>query len=117
MGYGLNYCEKFKLAQWKLSTQGQSWMLDTMKCLQHALIPEGTGGVGAVETCNELRDKAFDSHARCYLENGLCALPLSDWETIVGIVSLKTMFSSWKAVKETLEAAKECLEFYRFVVA
>jgi len=116
IGYGLKYCEKFKLAHSTLSTQGQSWMMNTMKCLQYALVIEGTGGVGAVKTCNQLKNKAFDSHARCYLENGLCNLPPSDWKAIVDIVSLKTMFSSWKAMKETLEAAKGCLGFYSFLL-
>jgi len=90
-------------------------MMNTMKCLQDTLIPEGTEGVGGVKTCNELRDKAFNSHAGCYLDNGLCTLPPSDWKAIVDIVSLKTMFSSWEAVKQTLEAAKGCLEFYIFL--
>ena len=110
IGYGLKYSEKFKVEHSKLSTQGQAWMMNTMKCLQDTLIPEGTGGVDAVKTCNELRDKAFDSHARCYLENGLCALSPSDWLAVVDIVSLKMMFSGWEALKETLEAADGCLD-------
>ncbi|KAF8798542.1 hypothetical protein BYT27DRAFT_7053379, partial [Phlegmacium glaucopus] len=63
-------------------------------------------------TCDDLRDKAYNFHAGCYLANGLCALPLSNWIAIVDIVSLGTMFSSWQAVKETLSAAKGCLASY-----
>ena len=91
-------------------------MLNTMKCLQDALIPEATGAVGAVQTCEELNDKAFNSHAPCYLENGLCALPPSNWEVIVKVVGFETLFSSWEAAKETLEAASGCSAFYAFLV-
>lgn len=91
-------------------------MLDTMKCLQDTLIPEATGEVGAVRTCEELNTKAFNSHASCYLKNGLCALSPSDWVVIVDTVSFQTLFSSWDAVKETLEAAAGCSAFYAFVV-
>lgn len=87
-------------------------MLNTMKCLQDTLIPEATGDADAVKTCDELKDKAFNSHAPCYLKNGLCSLPPSDWEVIVSIVGLQTLFSSWDAEKATLEAAGGCLEFF-----
>ena len=61
-------------------------MLNIMKCLQDALIPEAAGAVGAVQTCEELNNEAFNFHAPCYLKNGLCALPPSDWEVIVSVV-------------------------------
>jgi len=116
IGYGLKYCDKSQARLSEFSEQGQTWVLNTMKCLQDTLIPEATGEVGAVKTCEELNTKAFNSHAPCYLKNGLCALPPSDWVVIVDIVSFQTLFSSWEAVKETLEAAAGCSAFYASVV-
>ena len=116
IGYGLKYCEKFKAAQPTFSSQGQVWLTNTRKCLQDAFIPEATGGVGAVKTCNELMDKDFNIHPGCYLDNGICSLPPSDWLAIVDIVSLKTIFSSWGAMKAVLETGAGCLDFYSFLV-
>ncbi|KDQ53707.1 hypothetical protein JAAARDRAFT_421260 [Jaapia argillacea MUCL 33604] len=89
-------------------------MLNTMHCLQTALVPEATGAVNM--TCDQLKDTAFDTHAGCYLKNGLCKLPPSDWIAIVEIVNFETLFQSWDAFKETVEAAAGCMEFYTFLL-
>ncbi|KZT21859.1 hypothetical protein NEOLEDRAFT_1138874 [Neolentinus lepideus HHB14362 ss-1] len=112
LGYGLKYCTKFSQERSKLSTAGQTWMLNTMHCLQTALIPEATGEVQM--TCQELEETAFETHAGCYIGSGLCKLSPEDWVTIVGIVGVKTLVGSWDAVKETLEAAGDCAEFIVF---
>ena len=89
-------------------------MLDTMQCLQKALVSEATGTVNT--TCQKLAEKAFASHPRCYLSSGLCKLPVSDWLEIVKVVQLKTLFQNWDAFKGTVEAAEGCLEFYAFLL-
>lgn len=120
LGYGKKYCNKFNAARDKFSQKGQAWMLDTMECLQLVLVPEATRpeevGTQGRSPCDELRKKAFDSHAECYVQNGLCTLSVKDWTEIVEVVDLKTLFGSWEALKEVLEAAAGCLEFYAFLL-
>jgi len=120
LGYGKKYCNKFNAAKGRFSNQGQTWMLDTMECLQLALVPDAVGPQEVEEhggsPCDVLRRKAFDSHARCYIESGVCALGLEDWMQIVEIVDLKTLFGSWEALKEALEAATGCLKMYVFLL-
>lgn len=119
LGYGKKYCNKFNAAKGRFSNQGQTWMLDTMECLQLALVPEAIGSQEVEEQdgspCEVLRRKAFDSHARCYVESGVCTLGLKDWTQIVEVVELKTLFGSWEALKEALETATGCLELYTFL--
>ncbi|RDB27688.1 hypothetical protein Hypma_003254 [Hypsizygus marmoreus] len=113
IGYGEHFCEKFGAQRGELSERGQSWMLNTMHCLQTQLVPEATGATVGV-TCDSLEKKAFESHAGCYVKNGLCTLPLTDWLAIVHIVGLKTLFESKEAFLATLEAEKGCLKAYLF---
>ncbi|EDR13584.1 uncharacterized protein LACBIDRAFT_308677 [Laccaria bicolor S238N-H82] len=77
-----------------------------MHCLQAALVPEATGE--GETTCNALADKAFATHATCYVNNGLCELFPTDWVEIVTIVGW-TLFESWDATsKSSFQAAGDC---------
>ncbi|KAL1694174.1 hypothetical protein GGG16DRAFT_110525 [Schizophyllum commune] len=114
VGYGYKYCTQFSVEREKLSEKGQTWMVDTMQCLQRTLVPEATGVSNT--TCEQLEDKAFDSHSVCYTQAGLCTLPPTDWLAIVSIVHLPTLFQSWDAFKETLQAGADCLGFYAFLI-
>jgi hypothetical protein len=89
-------------------------MLNTMHCLQTTLVPDA---IGTATTCQALRDQAFASHARCYVDNGLCSLGIHDWSAILEIVDIRTLFESWDAFKATLEAGMECAEFLAFMIA
>ncbi|KAH9479093.1 hypothetical protein JR316_0007672 [Psilocybe cubensis] len=134
LGYGEKYCEKFVAGQDKLSPAGQKWMMDTMQCLQRVLVPDATEseadnrkpgeldhsdtksarestdtGSNNNKRCDALKQKAFDSHSECYLANGLCSLSGRDWVEIVEIIGIKTLFDSWAAIKETIEAAEGCI--------
>ncbi|KIM39491.1 hypothetical protein M413DRAFT_192033 [Hebeloma cylindrosporum] len=118
LGYGKKFCNKFNAAKDKFSEKGQKWMLDTMECLQRALVPEATEPIGTEvkggSLCDKLRSKAFDSHAECYIQSGVCTLAVKDWLEIIEIIDLKTLFGSWEALKEALQAATGCLELYLF---
>jgi hypothetical protein len=109
LGYGQLYCQKFvSAAKPHLSAAGQTWMSNTMLCLQKALVPEATGAPNAVNGCDALKDKAFGTHAKCYVDNGLCFLPPTDWLVILRTLGFKTMFASLDAVKATFGASGEC---------
>lgn len=105
IAYGQHYCEAFMAAGSKFSLQGQEWLTHTMHCLQTALVPEATGEDEI--TCNALADKAFGTHATCYVSNGLCGLLPTDWAEIVAIVGW-TLFKNLDATGSTFQAAGDC---------
>ena len=88
-------------------------MINTMHCLQMALVPDA---IGPETTCQALEDQAFGTHAGCYVDNGMCTLGVNDWSAILQIVDIRTLFQSWDAFEATIETAVECVEFYTFMV-
>ncbi|KAJ6497527.1 hypothetical protein C8R45DRAFT_130033 [Mycena sanguinolenta] len=116
LGYGEKYCTRFQSHRTTLSARGQTWMLATMHCLQEALVPDAIGAPNATMSCAALEDKAFATHANCYVSSGVCKLPLADWHAILEIVDVKTLVDSWDALEATVTAGTECLEFYAVLV-
>ncbi|KAJ4474230.1 hypothetical protein J3R30DRAFT_649097 [Lentinula aciculospora] len=122
LGFGEKFCTKFNMPQnvERLSTKGKDWMWTTMGCLQRALVSEldvpvvssGLQSSSTEDVCKALEDKAFSTHAPCYLSSGLCSLSLEDWVVIVDIIDIKTLLSSWDAFEGGVDAGKGCLEFF-----
>ncbi|KAE9400137.1 hypothetical protein BT96DRAFT_658648 [Gymnopus androsaceus JB14] len=117
LGFGEKFCTKFSLPSnmGRLSEKGQTWMWNTMSCLQRALVPELDTSIHVIESkeaCKSLEEKAFSTHAPCYLTSGLCSLSPEDWIVIVEIIDLKTLLSSWDAFDGGIEAGEGCLEFF-----
>ena len=119
LGLGRKYCLAFSANLDKFSPRGQEWVLDTMQCLQRALVPEAEGAPQAanIATCAELENYAFSTHPACYIDNGLCQLPVSDWEELVRIVGMKTAFGSWEAIKAEAKVGVGCGELYLFLLS
>jgi hypothetical protein len=117
IGYGQYYCDKFVMDASLLSPEGQTWMTNVMLCLQRDLVPYVLGAAQGFSDCQALENFAFSTHPVCYVDSGLCALPVTDWEAIVEkIVGVTTLFDSWDAFKATVEAAGGCAEFYAWLV-
>ncbi|CAK5266083.1 unnamed protein product, partial [Mycena citricolor] len=117
IGYGQKFCTKFQAQATRFTPAGQTWMVNTMHCLQEALVPEATGSANSSTDCSALEDRAFSTHAPCYIKNGLCTLPPIDWDEIIDVVGVQTLFNSWDALKASLAAGVDCLEFYGHLVA
>ncbi|KAG9315146.1 hypothetical protein JVU11DRAFT_4269 [Chiua virens] len=114
IGYGQYYCQKFSNESTLFDTRGVRWMLDTMHCLQLALVSDAVNATPT--TCQALRGRAFASHAGCYVGNGFCTLGVKDWEAVLEIVNIMALFSSWDALKAAIETATDCSGFYAFMV-
>jgi hypothetical protein len=89
LGYAQHYCQKFKSASGNLSPQGQAWIPNVMRCLQSALLPFVLQEKPL--TCPQIRAVGFRQHVDCYVDNGFCDLPKSDWLAI-GLVASKQIF-------------------------
>jgi hypothetical protein len=114
LGSGKKYRLAFSANLEKFSPRGQEWVLDTMQCLQCALVPEAEGAPQAahIATCAELEDYALSMHPACHIDNGFCELPVSDWGELVRIVGLKIALGSWEVIKTAAEVGMGCGELY-----
>ncbi|EGD97328.1 hypothetical protein TESG_04739 [Trichophyton tonsurans CBS 112818] len=112
--YGDHYCRKFQSEQQKFSDEGEVWLSNTMYCLQSKLVPYATGQKQA--SCDAIRKYAFGTHPSCYIDNGLCTLPPTDWFVILDIVGIEGLFGSIEALIATLEAGGGCVEFYLWLI-
>ncbi|KIL63796.1 hypothetical protein M378DRAFT_649865 [Amanita muscaria Koide BX008] len=113
LGYGLKYCTAFIQNRGLLSQRGQQWMVDAMHCLQLALVPEATGESKTVQACDELKDYAFSTHPKCYVDNGFCTLPPTDWAGIVEIIGVSAVLSG---LKQELQTAADCAGLYAYLL-
>lgn len=123
LGYGQKYCDKFNAvlqsSPEKFSSKAIQWTLDTMQCLQRALVtdvihPQTLDNVLRPHMdCHKVQQIAFESHADCYLDNGICSLQIRDWLEIIRIVGVGTVVGSWDALEETLTVAGGCLRSWK----
>lgn len=115
LGYGLKYCNAFTAARPRMSGAGQAWVTATMLCLQNKLVPYATGAEKAA-SCSALKSAAFATHPSCYVSSGVCKLPPTDWAIIIQTVSLKELFGSLDALKQTLITVSDCAGFYEYLI-
>lgn len=123
LGYGQKYCDKFNTvlqsSPEQFSSKAIKWTLDTMQCLQRALVTDVIQSQLADNVlcpymdCHKVQEIAFESHAACYLDNGICSLQIWDWIEIVRIVGVGTVVGSWDALEETLKVAGGCLRLWK----
>lgn len=119
LGYGLKYCTKSREDRNQLSPAGQAWIVQTMLCLQRKLVPFDIVGSAQqnITTCDALKDYAFGTHPACYIEGGICSLPVSDWEDILNNIITIPQLLDPEVFKNALQTAAGCAEFYLWLVA
>ncbi|KAK0710700.1 hypothetical protein B0H67DRAFT_472617, partial [Lasiosphaeris hirsuta] len=81
--YGRKNCLAFQSDLDKYTTAGQTFIWDTMHCLQLAL----RDAINCDSTCDQVNDAAFDSHPTCYVNSGFCDLPAEDWWQLIKTVN------------------------------
>lgn len=115
--YALTFAEKFCNLYadnyFKFTRNGRNWIDAVRKCLQVALVPF----IRPFEnpTCEEIKETAFDSHTKCYLEPypgapSMCDLPISDWWRVFWTVkgSLTSTSSFIPSLMGMFEVGNEC---------
>lgn len=98
IGYAAKFCNNFIGRSYTLSPNGSEWMDAVRKCLQVSLVPVLRSFY--TPTCAEIKQRAFDSHADCYLQPytgapSICDLPLSDFWSVFWTIksAFRTDFS------------------------
>ncbi|EJD34605.1 hypothetical protein AURDEDRAFT_176355 [Auricularia subglabra TFB-10046 SS5] len=105
LAYGLHYCTLFQQQLDNFTPAGRAWVLRTMTCLQHALVPvvpelaanlpaEADCGHPWTVACDNLHSIAFASHPGCYVDSGICELKdWHDYALILHIVGFMNVLS------------------------
>ncbi|GLE08305.1 hypothetical protein PINS_up019370 [Pythium insidiosum] len=107
VGYGDKYCRAFAANEAWFSPKGKRWISDVMFCLQTDLVPLLTA-TAAKKTCPEIRQQAFSSHPPCYLQAGVCTLPVSDWIALARVIGIKQLVADLQAVRQEVLVALGC---------
>ncbi len=105
--YGLKYCRKFStVTRPKLTEEGQAWLDRALVCLKDAIFDHCKDG--GCDSCTKIDSLAFRSHAPCYINSGLCSLPLSDWKKITMTVETRDLVSR-ASRRQILQAGSLCV--------
>lgn len=96
-GYALRdgdrYCRRFADLSGNFNAQGQQWIQNVRQCLMQEIRRSQVYEVANTSTaaCTELKDGAFNSHSKCYVEHGFCS---STFFSINGVTNLRVLFSA-----------------------
>lgn len=104
LAYGEKNCNKFVTNINHFTGQGQTWVYDTMHCLQRAMVPVLKP---CTATCSSFGAAAFASHAKCYVDSGVCSLSCLDVVWIVATVN--TDLVSQESFKQIRQTSAGCL--------
>ena len=111
--YAEKFCRKYEERRAKFNADGQKWMDGVRKCLQVALVP--LLRPWANPTCEEIRERAFDSHTPCYLEPdkdvpSICDLDYVQYAKIFWTIkgSFTKLDTAWESLKGMWNIATEC---------
>uniref|UniRef100_A0A1X7SN28 Uncharacterized protein n=1 Tax=Amphimedon queenslandica TaxID=400682 RepID=A0A1X7SN28_AMPQE len=78
LAYGRKYCLRYASESSCFSTGGQAWVTNVSKCLMQSIVNSPLYN-NVNTTCDQLETFTFESHPRCYIENGFCTnILLSD---------------------------------------
>ncbi|CAG8606520.1 9428_t:CDS:2, partial [Dentiscutata heterogama] len=83
-----------------------------MLCLQNALVSTYNNDKA---TCSEIENTAFDSHARCYVDSGICNIPL-DWKTIFQVVGIQDLggMKIVQGIQQIIQTVAGCASFTKW---
>jgi hypothetical protein len=100
--YGYKYCRIFKQKGVSWQDERTAWVDRTAFCLQNAL----TDGH---DTCQQMEQKAFDSHPGCYRKAGFCNLGVWQKTTIVmTAIGLDFLLKPVNSFYQSFRLVKEC---------
>jgi hypothetical protein len=109
IGYGGKFCRAFSGNATRFSAKGQKWISDVMLCLQTELVPLISKAPAAKPTCPAIKTFAFNSHPKCYVSAGVCALPPTDFIALLQVIGLKQLLADFEAIKQSVTVSAECL--------
>lgn len=111
IGYGYKYCLRFLDKFDIFPEEGKLWVDNVLVCLKESLKTTYNDN-NAV--CNDIFNIAFDSHPRCYVDNGFCKLlitsPFRFPSALFRVYQLKD-FARKKSIQQVLKTIRMCNKF------
>lgn len=90
LGYGSKYSDRFyNQTRPRMSARGKMWIDDVLVCLQRDL----RDSIDAHSSCDDIYELAYDSHPACYLDAGVCKLPVFDLLSVLWTIDLRDYLS------------------------
>ena len=78
------YCVRFTQVTYpRLSQAGKDWMAGVRECL----ITNMESGYEEGESCTSIEKRGIADHITCYVDTGICSLPIRDWIKILSTIS------------------------------
>jgi hypothetical protein len=101
-GFGFQYCQRYmQVTAPLMSEAGQKFIRGTRSCLINAMDSQ----IAADESCSIVKEQAYDTHPKCYVDNGFCQLGLIDIALVVASISPQDL-----SFKQILATALSCLQ-------
>lgn len=96
------YCNRFTQVTYpKLSEFGKVWLEGVRECLIYNMESKYYEG----ESCESIEDRGIEDHIECYVNTGICSLPVNDMLKIIGTISPKEL-----PFKQMISVGNKCLE-------
>lgn len=104
LAHGYEYCHRLvQVAGPVMSPAGRAWLEDGRDCLMRFVEDH----IAADEDCQSLRDRAYASHPDCYVDNGFCDLPVTDWLALFATIDTGDL-----DFVEIITTSAQCLDQY-----
>ena len=105
-GYLMNfvgkYCNRFTQVTYpRLSVFGKVWLEGVRECL----ISNMENGYYNGESCKEIEERGIEDHIKCYVNTGICSLPVSDWLNILGTIPPNEI-----PLRQAISVGNECIK-------
>jgi hypothetical protein len=104
ISYGLKFCNILEQSAHLFGHEGQESVSVVRLCLQKALQKNDN----CKSNCAALKNDAFTSHPKCYVDCGLCNIS-QDWITQVKVLGLGTLVLDRNAFFQTVKTAGSCV--------
>ena len=103
LNFGYRYCQIFLNTEKSFSSPGQKWLDKVRVCLQTR-----ANKISQVQSCQNIRKVALDSHVGCYIDTGFCSLSFKDKSQIYWY--LKDAIFDRQSIREAEELNAICFE-------
>ena len=101
-GFGFQYCQRYmQVTAPLMSDAGQKFIKGTRRCLITAMDSQ----IATDESCDAVKEQAYDTHPQCYVDNGFCQLGLIDIALVVASIAPQDL-----SFKQILSTALSCLQ-------
>lgn len=103
--FGHKFCQKYLTNQEEYSVEGERFLIRVRECLQREI--RNHNFVKEKQTCSQVEEFAFETHAPCYVESGFCQLGLKDRNRVIWVAKFKVFnIKVWKSFFELQKGCK-----------